>query len=318
MRSAFAVALAVSTVSAAARADHPRARLIYDVPARCPAATDFAASVAARLGHDPFTPKARNVVAVSIVEDAGAFSATVTLREGAQPIGERRVPASGAVRSCTDLVETTAASVALLLEPDGPFASDDDDEPVKAPSRATEPVVEAPVPEVARPGPPPSPPVELLALIATFGSVGSVPSPTLGFAAGIAVERAGLRLEIDGRVDLPREDEAGRATFGRTTLAVRPCVRRGILGACLGGGVARVWGEGAGTTRDPRLDAVWLGWLGARAFVATPTSGPLRARLFLDAELPVSRAAFAIGSETVFRTPAVLVAAGIGFEYVAF
>lgn len=254
----------------------PAARLVYSPGALapvCPSADEVKASIAARLGVDPFAEPAERVLLIAVEGTERPDGTPVAQRARIElfdaalaPLGVRVLQSDD---GCAELMQAAALAASIALAPERALLPP----PVVPPPEAAPPEVpppEAPPPEVPPPEPKATParwpflPEEAVVL-AGLGSSWSFflgPGPSLGPAVSAAA-RDGLwelRAELRGRAGF----EADIATVhGALAATVLPCLHVPLV-EVLGDDPVGVQACATGTA-----GAVWAagGWFGASPYV---------------------------------------------------
>ncbi len=234
----------------------PSARLVYSLGTgtdRCPDEDAFRSEVSARLGVDPFHPEAAVVIEATIARAGAAYRGTIIRHDGGGAVIGRREFAEP--RDCAALVSRMAVSTSVALSPPVPrFA------PPAGPPGPTGPAGSVgPAGPPGPPGPPGRPcepctdpasrPVVRVG-VGALGAYGTLPGPSLGITAYGEVRWRTWSLAVEGRADLPAGTDVTvqpppRIPVGTTvdarlaSVAVAPCIRRGVFAGCwlLAGGV---------------------------------------------------------------------------------
>lgn len=326
VRAAIALVLGWGTFAhaAIARAEEPvhaTAALEYVTPdgVTCPDRTAFAASVATRLGYDPF-------------DGAGAQNKTLHVRvRRAQStmIAEMRVAGAGAAPadktltseqgSCDELVAASALAAAMLLDPRAMFPRPP---PKAAPapgpsldsrSPGTWPWYEPPpLPELRRPeAPEPKPePARVHVGASAIGCAGCAPTVSSGASvfAGISKRRFGV--EIGGRADLPSSATSSTGREVSSSLVVGelfPHLRLGAVRPGLVGAAGALFGNSGG---DRQVSA-WAA-AGARLGIEIPVSDTFFLRGALDGLFVLNRVSLRVDGDELWSTPAFVAMFGLG------
>jgi hypothetical protein len=296
---------ALSSV-ASADARPPSAQLNYQIEPgaeTCPSADTLKAAVQARLGYDPFSPQADEVVEVSVRREHGRYVALVSIH---LPDGSlrQREPLTSSATDCSEIASTLALAISIAIDPltfvrPASTAVEENDSP---PS----PVVNSPVEEKL----PPSPTKAGLgweAGVGATGSLGALPSASAGLMLfGGAATRV-LRLDVEGRYDFPasKNGPEGSAVHGSLLLGtLTPCWTPRPASFCALASVGALPGEGSGVDNRATADAFYAA-LGVRAGVELPTTGRVRGRLQIDAYFPLRSTTLRVVGTNVWTSPAV-------------
>lgn len=260
-------------------------------PPACPTAAQLGARADALAGDAVISPDAARRLTVRFTDAPPGFVAELTLREGGDTLGRRRLESADA--DCAVLGEAVALAVSILATSPPP-----EPEPAPAPAPAT--VTPPPtVPPSASPAPTAAPTAEYALVAGLRGSAGDTPGPALTVAAGAERGWDWGRVGVEARADLPglgaRTLAGGEAGLWRALGVASTCFGPGSVAACasLGGGARRATGDGYATNHS-----VWLPALGAGAAV---TWDALRSERF---GLRLEAGAWVPFGETRLRTSA--------------
>lgn len=281
--------------------------LRYEAPAalRCPDERALRQLVAARLGSDPFLPDGASVVTVKVLEGT-PVQAEVALESPGAPT--RRKLLSGA--DCTELMQSVAVTVALVVDPVLKRA-EPPPEPTVEPKPAPEPVVI----EKKAPAPPPE----------------KTPGPLLhwGVSAGASVNfglstgaQPTLRLEgrvrarfwsagLEGRFAWPVTFALSQGALTTSALlgAVVPCLHWKWLAGCadFSAGALRLEGQALATARAA---SVFHASVGLRLLFTVPLGERFAVGAMAEGQVPLTRASALVGSERVWSVS--FVGGGVG------
>jgi len=205
------VALVAVPFVCAAAPTRPDAQLEFhgdSTEKSCPTEAEFRDRVVSRLGFDPFVPSAKQTVAVRFRDDKQKVRAEVSLRAASgNVVGRRELVAIRA--QCSELGESAAVAVSLLLDPLGTAASAAPAPSVSASAPASVVASVAPPPTSATPAPtptapPPAPvqsPIVPMFTIAAQLSFARGPGPTAGGRLGAGVRSERWSIGIEGSLD---------------------------------------------------------------------------------------------------------------------
>jgi hypothetical protein len=273
------------------RAEAPRATLDYRHPAgaSCPDEPELRATIAARLGYDPFAATATRHVVVIVEPRGPALVGRFEIRDSSGVvIGRREIESSE--RDCPELISSLAVAVAIGIDPLSITRL--------SPSPSPSPVP-LPVPALS-----PSP--SLVTSLGAAATLGVTPEPHVAILAAVGVRLGDLSGAIEFRGDLPsRSPAGGRGSYVTTLhLAQAPlCLHRGVIGLCLlpSAGVFRARGEGISAPADTsRFHAA----LGVRAAFDLPLGTPTwSARIFVDLQTPLTRPKILLDEQEIWTGP---------------
>lgn len=278
--------------------------------AACPDAERMTAMVAERLGADPFKRDAASAIRItfgrdeSVLEDLVADIALVNAHD--EPQGRRSLRSKDV--TCTELANNVVLTVTLLLES---LAL-----PVSAPERPAkrpqEPVT-APEPELRSTSDTAQGSWSWQPSLGVVLGVASSPSPSVGFALGLLLRRAGWSLGLEGRIDLPSEEAYALGSI-RTQLRVGHALGCGHVGpgfACGLLGVGALSADGISVT-NPRHTVALYAHVGARVGASLPLAKFLHVYGHIDVLAPLTRTTIGFGATDVWTTPSLAGALGVG------
>jgi hypothetical protein len=305
----FAVGAAIALVALPARADKPKVRFVYVRGAgaeTCPDEAAVKASVAARLGYEPFDDEAQKTIAVALVRPKGTFEAKIEVRDAAGAVkGTRRLDSKAT--ECTELAAAITFAIAIAIDPLGgggtteplplpPEEPPDDgtgdasdasasssdamsmtsslDVPASKPTDDQGELVDEPEPER---------PLRWIAGGGMVSSYGFEPGVGVGAYIGVAMRFPRWSFGVEGRADVPGQTTVppnGTIHSGVIVGSILPCLHGGIALVCANGtfGAIRSSGDGnAGKSQSNPFVA-----LGARVGLEVPLGSSIVARFGLD------------------------------------
>jgi hypothetical protein len=272
--------------------------LRYEAPAGCPDEPSLRQLVAARLGVDPFLPEAPSVVIVKVSPGA-TLQAEVALESPNAPT--RRKTLTG--RDCTELMQSVAVTVALVVDPVLKRVEPEVVEERK-PDPAPPPSQPAPAPALV-PAPTPAEPLHWILSVggsANFGQAITA-QPNLRFETRL---RTGplFSIGLEGRIAFP---VTGSLTQGQLTTsallgAVVPCLHYKWLAGCADftAGSLRLEGQALASARAA---SVFHAMVGLRARFTVPITEFFALGAFLEGQVPLTRATALVGTERVWTVP---------------
>lgn len=310
--------------------------LEWTAPAECPSADEVRANVAQLLGGASASEPVRAQVTVS--REPAGFAAELVLVIGEQR-SERRLVAA----QCSALADAAAVVIAVTVDPVHAVGAEMREEAAPLPEPPSEPSLAtadaSPASAVAEPEPiavpvvgvaPMPPPRRVVrrpgVYLRVFGGVdyGDAPKATGALGGAIGLFGHGWRAELDASGAFPRTTELTRAPgvrarLGRWSLAARGCgvPGRGRIEVPLCGAIeaGAISGEGRGETVDPQR-RVLRPWIAAVLGPALAVRVVPRLAVLIGADVvvPLWRARFVIGDDTVHRPTRVGVRGLAGVE----
>ena len=316
--SAAVATSAVSGVASAEPARHVRfeyARQDGAGASACPDLLTIEAGVAARLGYEPFDDRASDLVRATIHASTHGLEARIELVDGNSIVkAERRLVSHQ--RDCSELASSVELAVSIAIDPLGVGAA----EPA---ANAHAEVAEAPA--VAAPAPePPAPasaasttrPHSPLATRVEGGLVGTAakaPSYSLGARVGGALGGDVFSLGLEGQADFSARKslQQGYASATLWTASLVPCARRGGVAACalFTAGLLRGSGDGLWESHSTNL---FYAAAGLRLSFSIPLTSALALTVHGDATAPVTEEQLRVDAQTVWTSPHVAAALGLG------
>jgi hypothetical protein len=309
------VAIALSTVRAAA---NPSARLLYvrgpgaDL---CPNEEAVRASVAARLGYDPFFLSAPTTILVEITRDGDHFAALVKLidSQGVERGTRRLATPTG---NCVDLIGTLALTISLVIDPVSLAVSPVPPDPTAAaPPPAAPPAAPIPVgvpAATAERAPAPLRPdaTRFFAGVSVLGSLGSALAPTAGAAVFGGARRGWGSLRVEARGDLPAAAPTPPAARSWALVASAvPCAHWRSAFACATVGVESI--QASGNAAEPRKAETLVAILGGRLGVEIAATDRFALAVYAGWFAPLQHPRIEIDGVPVHDFPAVAGDVGI-------
>jgi len=328
----FFAAAASMLLSGTARAERRSARLVYAPSVgpteTCPTEQAMRDRIAGRLGYDPFVPDAPRVVELTIRREQATLRGAVAIVDEGGHRGRERVytESEGA---CAELATTMALTASLLIDPSAamggktspvnesaPTATPESREPPPEPTTPTEPAAAEKPPRATSSG------GSVRGRIGggVLGVIGTEPEPTLGFDVFGGAGTKRWTVDVEGRLDLPRDFEknglVARLSLLAATLA--PCVHLGVAALCaLGTGGALQGSVSQGAFSQSRSSA-WFA-LGARAALELPLVADLGLRVHTDVQAALTRTNVDANvggvATTLWESPPVAATVGAGLLY---
>lgn len=319
---AIAIAIALATRSSSAEPEERRtARLHFEAPDACPDEAALSRDVSARLGYEPFRADGATGVRVVVSRAQQRFHGRIDLFDAAdRPTGRRDLPDE---TDCAEIVRAASFAVALAIDPvraqvtrppavakpapaPAPAAPASRVHEVVAPPRAEEPLS---IPPSA------SPPLSVYVGAGVRSSALRVPSAGLGGGVFVGVGQRGWSITLEGQADAPLGETREGALAVEASLAsaiVAGCLHAEPMRFCLLGELGAMQGSGLGADVTKR-DTTLLGAAGARVAAHVFLTKSLFLRPHVDALAPITRTTLRIGDRSLWTTPSVGVALGMGF-----
>jgi hypothetical protein len=288
----------------------------------CPDLATIQAGVAARLGYEPFSDRANNVVRATIQPSGHGLEAYIEMTDAkGSPKAERRLVSHQ--RDCAELASSVELAVSIAIDPFRLAASlpkqeasavppaESQDESQIALSEESQPAVRS-ANEPASAGSARRP---LLGRVEAgiVGGIGAAPSHTLGATAGASLRGGNLSLGLEGRADLPASTSlrVGEASTALLVASLLPCVHLRMVATCalVTAGALRAAGRGLVDARQVTLPYAALG---ARLAVAIPFTARLSLALHGDLSAPITKTELQVDGAAVWAAPMLSVALGLG------
>jgi hypothetical protein len=323
------VLAAVSASSSRARAED--ARLEYAAAAPdCPTESALRASVAMRLGYDPFTADAARVVRVEIRATESGVEATVQMLDTAgRSVGRRDLEDTG---SCAELADVLVLAVSIAIDPERALGAGTEG------GAGVEAGTEGETAAGAGTGAGTGTGAEtgtgtgagttgtgtgaengwrLGAGISVLGEVGFTPSPTAGASIDLRARLGMWSLALSGYGVLPTGADvvSGRVATYRAGAALVPCVHADFFAGCAIVQLGAMVGRGESVPISREATAPFLA-LGARARAEWTIEEHLLLAIFVDVLLTPTPTELRIDGQGVWSTGVVagVVGASVGFE----
>jgi hypothetical protein len=284
-----------------AQAPQPRLKLVYD-PAETGCATKvrLVSAIVARLGADPFLDDAPETVEVKVNRTATELNASVVRSGPGGETGRRELQSP--TLDCSELFRAVELAVAIAVDPHAGLVN------------PRPRVVIAPAPAVVTPVPEPETPLPLHAGLGLLGAIGNGPTPTMGFALMLGLQKGSFELGIGGRVELPSGLAVQGGRLGTQVLV-------GNLAACLAISRFRACGLGelgalrvSSTGIDPVVyQTVLVVNAGARFAVHFAAAEHFSLRPFIEVGASLARTTLMFDGAPVWVTPPVTGTLGLAF-----
>ncbi len=295
--------------------------------AACPDLAAIQAGVAARLGYEPFDDRASDRLRVTIHQSGRAGRGLEARIEMTDPKGglkaERRLVSER--WDCAELASSVELAVSIAIDPfrlapalPAPDARAPEPAGARVASRDLEPTQSRPsvqsIGETATASNPGRSLSERVEAGIVWG-VGAAPARSLGVTAGAGIRGGNLSLGIEGRADLPastrlRVDDTSAST-ALLVASLVPCAhfRNGAACALVTAGALRAAGHGL---EAPRQVTLPYAALGVRFALDVPLAWRLSLALHGDLTTPLSESHLRVDNETVWTSPLLAVALGVG------
>jgi len=322
------VAAMVLCLTGAAFAQVPRqVRFEYarqDGAGSCPDLVTIQAGVAARLGYEPFSDRAGDLVRATIQQSGRGLEARIELTDAkGSPRAERKLASHQ--RDCAELASSVELAISIAIDPfrlsSALPLSDTGQRGPEATAMAGQGAVDvstqgASPDSVAKESVAPSTPRQPLSgrvEAGLLGAVGAAPSSALGFSAGAGIRAGNLSLAIEGRADLPASAplRIGEASTSLLVASLVPCVHFRMMTTCalVSAGALRAAGHGLRDSRNVTLPYVAVG---ARLAAAIPLTHRLSLVIHGDLTTPLIEARVEVDGAAVWTSPIFAFALGLG------
>jgi hypothetical protein len=328
--SAYQAAAIALCLASSAFAQAPRqVRFEYerqDGATACPDLATVQAGVAARLGYEPFDDHADDLLRATIHQSGHGLEARIQMIDANGSLKAERKLVSHQ-RDCAELASSVELAVSIAIDP---FRL--------APSLPGQEsggnVLGQPKPQVASQGQehdPPRPavrstiepasaskprrPISGRVEAGIVGGIGAAPSRTIGVAAGGGIRDGDLSFGIEGRADLPASASlrVGEASASTSLLVASlvPCLHFRMVAACAlaTAGALRAAGHHLVDSRQVTLPYLALG---ARLAVEIPVTTRLSLGIHGDLTTPLTETELQVDGASVWTSPILSVALGIG------
>ena len=282
------------------------------------------AGVAARLGYEPFSDQAEDLVQVTIQQSGHGLEARIEMTDAkGSPKAERRLVSRQ--RDCAELASSVELAVSIAIDPfrlpasppsqasgervlgqAEPQGASPDQVAAQSRSANRSTIVSA---ADSKPGRPLSERVE----VGVVGGLGAAPSRTLGVAVGASLLGGDLSLGLEARADLPASTSlrVGEASTALLVASLVPCVHFRMVATCalITAGALRAAGHGLVDARQVTLPYAALG---ARLAVEIPFTARLSLALHGDLTTPLVKTELQVDDGAVWTAPILSVALGLG------
>ena len=292
----FAGALGATVLMALPLGATPAARIQYTLGAGTETCADdesLRRAVSAQLGYDPFRENAALAIVASVSEKNGIFHGRVEVRNAPEPPRIRDLDS----RDCAALLSAMALTIGVAIDPltlNGPPSSVST-APPSAPPETAKPSAptgnEATVNSANREPDLAQDPPRFQASLGGHAALGAAPLLSAGIDGGVAVRWLLVSLSLEGRVNLPstaRLSSGGDVVVSLQMGRFVPCVRRGLLVACVLAGVGAIR-AGSERVTNPRADVNFYADVGVRAGLEIPISETFAVRPQIDLVAPLTR-----------------------------
>jgi hypothetical protein len=288
--------------------------------AACPDASALQTGVAARLGYDPFRELAEDRLHATIRSAGSMLEARIEMMDAqGNLMAERKLVSRQ--RDCSELASSIELAISIAIDPMGKAQASPPSDTGSPPSIPTvpepahKPDPPAPVAASTPTGPSEStsPPMTGRLALALVGGFRSAPSPSVGMAIGAALRRGSVSLGLDARADLPAASSlrVGEVSSSLYLASLMPCAHYRVAAGCVlaAAGAQHVAGHNLVDARS--ATAPYLAF-GARLGADLPLSPHMALTFYGDLIAPVTHMSLLVGSSTVWKTPALAFALGLG------
>jgi hypothetical protein len=275
----------------------------------CPDAAGLGEAVGARLGYDPFVTKGGDLrVRVRFAREGGGLSGKVEAFDPAgEPKGDKTI--SSKRGDCSEVAQAVTLTIAILLDPRTGL--------VKPPPPETKPEPDPLAPEKPPEPPPPPPPAPVIVprvRAGVMGTVGALPGPSAALVASVGAAAKRVALDLEVRADLPREATSNdkSVTAGLLLGALVPCLRGGLVEACVVVAAGALRGEAS--KGSPSNETSFHLATGPRVGAVIPLSTMFALHAHGDVMVALTRTTLRVDGEEVWTTPLVSGLLGVALE----
>ncbi|WP_394834443.1 hypothetical protein LVJ94_48895 [Pendulispora rubella] len=318
------VLVALLLASVRASADVPEVNLRYERGPRaesCGGADELRASVAARLGRDPFVWRADvDTVVVRLRRVGPALEGTFERHGPKNQLRGKPSKITSKAGDCAEIMSAFAVGIAIAIDPLSLTRESPPPEPAPSPTLQAsppplqasplpaEPAPPAPRDEAARPPPiarSESVPVRVHLGAGPSVTFGSLPQVAPGARVSFGVSRGMLEVDLEGRLDPPvtRQAEGGRIEASLALVTFAPCLRYEFLLSCAQMSLGALRGTSVGFDHT-REDNTFYVAAGARAGVEFSLSRHLAVRAMGEGQIPLRPTRLLVVDTPVWSTPA--------------
>jgi hypothetical protein len=290
----------------------------------CPDLATIQAGVAARLGYDPFSDRAGDLVRATIQQSGRGIEARIEMTDAkGSPRAERRLLSHQ--RDCAELASSVELAISIAIDPfrlssalpvsgtreRGPEATQSPGQ--GAGDTSAQGSSPASVAKESIASPAPRQPLSGRVEASLLGAVGVAPSRALGFAVGAGIRGGNLSLAIEGRADFPASASlrVGEASTALLVASLLPCAHFRMMATCAlaSAGVLRAAGHGLVDARKVTLPYVAVG---ARLAAAIPLTPRLSLAIHGDLTTPLTESRIEVDGAPVWTSPKLAFALGVG------
>ena len=311
------VAVAWTSIEGAAFAEgepHASAELRYEREPgteSCPSEADLRASVAARLGYDPFVAKeGSDTITVRTRKKGARLEGTIERSSRGRTNTGRPTTIASNGTDCVELGSSLAVALAIAVDPLSLTRAPPPPPPPAPPPEPPTPAPErAPVPEAPLPPPPPSEaPTRSRLLVAAGPSIAAsvLPaSPSFGARAAIGMSRGMFEISVEGRFDPPVkvEDKVGAVEASLALATLVPCLHYRFALACAQASIGGLRGTGLGFDHT-REDNTFYAAAGARVGAELPLGDLFAVRGLFEGHVPLRPTRLEADGALIWSTPA--------------
>ena len=231
---ALVLTLGAAQVRAAPKTKR-RMRLVYQRAAdaeHCPNETALRNSVTARLGYDPFDPRASETISASIAPKGQDLVALLEVRNKSGKLtGSRKIDSRAS--DCGELFSAMSLAISIAIDPLSiSRPSKVPAKPPPAPPQCPPPPPPAPVSEPSCPAAPA--PVHFHASLGVLTSFGAAPGVAVGFRVQTGVRYKAASVSLEGRMDLPASTDTlvGTVASSLRLATLVPCGHLSYFAGC--------------------------------------------------------------------------------------
>lgn len=314
------VAVASTSIEEAACAEgepHASAELRYEREPgteSCPSETDLRASVAARLGYDPFVAKdGSDTISVRTRRKGTRIEGIIERSSRGRTNAGRPTTIASNATDCVELGSSLAVALAIAVDPLSLTRPPPPSAPPPAAAPAPEPAVapprnDPPAERPSSPAPPSEPPTRSRLLVAAGPSIAAsvLPaSPSFGARAALGMSRGMFEISVEGRFDPPVkvQDKVGAVEASLALATLVPCFHYRFAIGCALASIGGLRGTGLGFDHT-REDNTFYAAAGARVGAELALGDLFAIRGLLEGHVPLRPTRLEADVALIWSTPA--------------